>query len=48
MDDNKMTYEAPKLVELGSLEELTEQLFNKVGGTPDGHGQIVGSLINFP
>jgi hypothetical protein len=28
-------YEAPAFREHGSLEELTEQAFNKVGTTPD-------------
>jgi hypothetical protein len=44
-------YEAPKLRELGSLEELTEQQFNKVGQTPDGfvtNPNIVGSVVPVP
>jgi hypothetical protein len=44
-------YEAPKLRELGSLEELTEQSLNKVGPTPDAftsNPDIIGSLTPFP
>ena len=46
-------YEAPKLRELGSLEKLTEQTFNKVGSTPDSFtaitgGVVVGSLVPTP
>jgi hypothetical protein len=45
-------YAAPKLRELGSLEELTEQLFNKVGPTPDSltavNPNVVGSFVPFP
>jgi hypothetical protein len=46
----KKAYEAPELRELGSLTELTEQLFNKVGHASDiyttlTHGVVVGSLI---
>jgi len=45
-------YEAPKFVELGSLEEMTLQSFNKVGPTPDALTQInnivIGSFTEFP
>jgi hypothetical protein len=33
----KKPYEAPVLREHGSLHELTEQQFNKVGQNPDVH-----------
>ena len=33
------TYEAPKFIELGSLEEMTLQ-FNKIGPAPDTLSQI--------
>ncbi len=41
-------YESPEIREIGSLEALTEQQFNKVGPTPDGftsNPNIVGSLV---
>jgi hypothetical protein len=45
----KKPYEAPAVRELGSLRDLTEQLFNKVGTTPDLlstiENGIVGSLV---
>ena len=46
----KKSYEAPNVVVLGSLEELTEQPFNKVGTAPDAftfitNGQVIGSLV---
>lgn len=47
----KKTYEAPTLRELGSIEELTQQLYNKIGPTPDGmtsNPEIVGSVVAFP
>lgn len=45
-------YEKPVLRELGTLTELTEQQFNKVGGTPDiytyiTNGVVVGSLVPY-
>lgn len=49
----KREYTAPKFDELGSLHQLTEQTFNKVGSTPDTftaitNGAVIGSLINSP
>lgn len=46
----KRDYEAPVVRELGSLTQLTGQLFNKVGGQPDVFtaetgGSVVGSLV---
>lgn len=46
----KKGYEAPVVRELGSLAELTGQVFNKVGSTPDVFtaetgGAVVGSLV---
>jgi hypothetical protein len=46
-------YEAPQLREIGSVRELTEQIFNKVGSTPDAFtaitgGAVVGSLVGLP
>ena len=46
-------YEAPSVKDLGSLTELTEQSFNKVGSTPDTftqitNGVVIGSLVNSP
>ena len=43
-------YEAPKVSDLGSLQDITEQTFNKVGQTPDTftsitNGVVVGSLV---
>ena len=44
-------YEAPKVTDLGSLEEMTLQ-FNKVGPAPDSLSQInpvvVGSFTSIP
>jgi hypothetical protein len=47
------TYEKPTLRELGSVEEMTEQTFNKVGTTSDAftvitNGIVIGSLITSP
>lgn len=45
----KKPYESPTVRDLGSLRDLTEQLFNKVGSTPDAlstvENGIVGSLV---
>ena len=46
-------YEAPRLSELGSIRELTQQQFNKVGSSPDMYtpataGIVIGSLVNPP
>jgi hypothetical protein len=41
-------YQSPEIREIGSLEALTEQQFNKVGPTPDSftsNPNIVGSVI---
>jgi hypothetical protein len=48
-----MTYEKPTLTDLGSLEELTEGTFNKVGTTADTfttvtNGIVIGSLVSSP
>jgi hypothetical protein len=47
------SYESPKIVRLGSVHELTQQTFNKVGTASDvftqlTSGQVVGSLVNSP
>jgi hypothetical protein len=47
------TYETPTVKDLGSLRELTEQSFNKVGRTPDSftqitNGVVIGSLVSSP
>ncbi|HEX8067151.1 MAG TPA: lasso RiPP family leader peptide-containing protein [Thermoleophilaceae bacterium] len=46
-------YEAPKVDDLGTLRDLTEQSFNKVGSTPDSftaitNGVVIGSLVSSP
>lgn len=45
-------YEAPRLTELGSLEEMTLQSMNKIGPAPDLLTQInpdvIGSFTPFP
>ena len=45
-----MQYEKPEVRDLGSLSELTEQSFNKIGRTPDiytaiTNGVVIGSLV---
>lgn len=52
---NGMTksYEAPTVKDLGSLRDLTQQSFNKVGSTPDTftaitNGTVIGSLTSSP
>jgi hypothetical protein len=44
-------YTSPEIREIGSLEALTQQQMNKVGGTPDAltaiDSNIVGSLVPF-
>ena len=40
-------YTPPTVKTLGSVQDLTEQLFNKIGSTPDGQSTnpaIVGSV----
>jgi hypothetical protein len=45
---NLKSYEKPELKDLGSLEDMTQQSFNKVGSSPDTFTAnipiIVGSL----
>lgn len=46
-------YEVPTVQDLGSLEEMTEQTFNKVGPTEDTftaitNGIVIGSLVTSP
>jgi hypothetical protein len=46
-------YETPAVNDLGSLRELTQQTFNKVGTTPDTfttitNGVVIGSLVSSP
>lgn len=46
----KKPYEAPAVRELGSLQELTAQQFNKTGSNTDvfsvaTNNQVVGSLV---
>jgi hypothetical protein len=46
-------YEKPRLRDVGTLEELTEQTFNKVGTASDiftqlTNGVVIGSLVNSP
>jgi len=47
------SYEVPKVQDLGSLEEMTEQTLNKVGPTEDiftqlTNGIVIGSVVNSP
>jgi hypothetical protein len=47
------SYQKPSVTDLGSLKDLTEQTFNKVGTTPDlftqiTNGIVIGSLVNSP
>lgn len=49
----KAPYESPVLRELGSLTDLTQQTFNKVGKSTDTFSQltngiVIGSLVNSP
>ena len=47
----KKEYEAPTLTELGSLRELTQQHFNKIGFAVDSisqQSQVVGSMVPVP
>jgi hypothetical protein len=48
----KKSYESPEIVELGSLEELTEAN-NKIGRATDifsalTNGAVIGSLVGLP
>ena len=48
-----MQYEAPKVRDLGSLAQITEGTFNKVGSTPDAftaitNGAVIWSLVPRP
>jgi hypothetical protein len=47
------SYETPSLVDLGTLAELTQGTFNKVGSTSDvftvvTNGIVIGSLVTSP
>lgn len=49
----KKEYEPPTIRELGSLQELTQQHYNKVGASPDMYSAetnnaVVGSVIPVP
>lgn len=49
----KREYETPSLRELGSLTELTQQQYNKVGFSTDIYSQqsnneVVGSIVPVP
>lgn len=46
-------YEVPTVQDLGSLAEMTEGTFNKVGTSPDlftqvTNGVVIGSLVTSP
>lgn len=46
----KKTYETPELQELGTLEQLTLQQYNKIGRSTDiytqlTNNQVIGSLV---
>jgi hypothetical protein len=46
-----MPYETPEIKDLGSLQELTEQNFNKIGNNPDAFTPqvpVIGSLVAPP
>ncbi len=50
MDVEPKAYEAPSVKDLGSLTEMTEQQFNKVGTAPDvftgiTNGIVTGDLV---
>jgi len=50
-DAMKKGYEAPAIRELGSLQELTQQSYNKIGTSQDIYSQntpLVGSLVPPP
>jgi hypothetical protein len=45
-----MRYDRPAIREIGSVQELTQQTFNKIGVLPDAftvitNGAIIGSLV---
>jgi hypothetical protein len=49
----RRNYEKPVLRDVGTLEALTEQTFNKVGTTSDAftaitNGIVIGSLVSSP
>lgn len=49
-DMGETMYETPEVKDLGTLEELTQQNFNKVGSSPDTFtpqtgGAVIGSLV---
>lgn len=48
-----MQYERPQIRDLGSVRELTQGTFNKVGSTADTftvitNGIVIGSLVTSP
>lgn len=48
----KKPYVAPTIIELGSLQALTQQMYNKIGLAPDSltseNSNVVGSLVPIP
>ena len=48
----KIEYEAPAIRELGSLQDLTQQHYNKIGNSTDMYSteqnQLTGSLVPAP
>lgn len=53
MSGDRRGYRAPEITEFGSVEEITEQQFNKEGlstdqYTDDTNGEVVGSLSEYP
>lgn len=38
-------YETPEIKDLGTLQELTEQNFNKIGSTPDQFTPQTGGVV---
>jgi hypothetical protein len=47
------TYEKPRIVELGKLDSLTEQHYNKIGPSSDiytslTNGAVIGSIVPVP
>ena len=50
---DKNTYDPPTLVRLGSVHELTQQHYNKIGQASDIYttltqGDVIGSLVPVP
>jgi hypothetical protein len=51
--EEQRVYESPKLREIGSIEQLTEQKVNKIGSVSDTFtaltdGDVIGSIIPAP